>query len=60
MFDYIERILDEYGHGLVMKSMYGLKVEPDPNRERRVKAVIESMGDRYLLAKPLERLNGKP
>jgi hypothetical protein len=60
MFDYIEKIFDEYGHGLIVKSMYGLKVEPDPNRERRVRAVIESMGDKYLLAKPVERLNGRP
>ena len=59
MLDYIEKIFDEYGHGVVMKSMYGLKVEPDPNRERRVQAVIESMGDKYLLAKPIERkING--
>ena len=55
MFKMIEQILDEYGHGLVMKSMYGLKVEPDPNREKRVKAVIKRMGDKYLLAKPIER-----
>jgi hypothetical protein len=60
MIDYLEKIFDEYGHGLIYVNLYGLKVEPDPNRERRVKAVIESMGDRYLLAKPLERLNGKP
>jgi hypothetical protein len=60
MFDYIERIFDEYGHGLIVKSMYGLKVEPDPNRASRVQAVIDSMGDRYLLAKPVERLNGRP
>jgi len=55
MFDYLNQLLDEYGHGLVMKSMYGLKVEPDPNREKKVQAVIESMGDKYLLAKPIER-----
>jgi hypothetical protein len=60
MFDYIERIFDEYGHGLIVKSMYGLKVEPDPNRASRVQAVIDSMGDKYLLAKPVERLNGRP
>jgi len=59
MFDYIERIFDEYGHGLIVKSMYGLKVEPDPNRASRVQAVIDSMGDKYLLAKPVERLNGR-
>jgi len=55
MFDYLNQLLDEYGHGLVMKSMYGLKVEPDPTREKKVQAVIESMGDKYLLAKPIER-----
>jgi hypothetical protein len=60
MFDYIEKIFDEYGHGLIVKSMYGLKVEPDPNRASRVQAVIDSMGDKYLLAKPVERLNGRP
>ncbi len=59
MFDYIERIFDEYGHGLIVKSMYGLQVEPDPNRASRVQAVIDSMGDKYLLAKPVERLNGR-
>jgi hypothetical protein len=60
MFNYIERIFDEYGHGLIVKSMYGLKVEPDPNREKRVQAVIDNMGDKYLLAKPVGRLNGRP
>lgn len=60
MFEYIERIFDEYGHGLIVKSMYGLKVEPDPNRASRVQAVIDSMGDKYLLAKPVERINGRP
>ena len=59
MCDYIGRIIVEYGHGLTYKNLYGIKVEPDPNRERRVQAVIESMGDKYLLAKPVERLNGR-
>jgi hypothetical protein len=39
----------------MFKSVYGLKVEPDPNREKRVQAVIASMGDKYLLAKPVQR-----
>jgi hypothetical protein len=60
MFDYIGRIIDEYGHGLTYKNLYGIKVEPDPNRASRVQAVIDSMGDRSLLAKPVERLNGRP
>lgn len=55
MFDYLNNLIDEYGHSLTYKNLYGLKVEPDPNRERRVQAVIASMGDKYLLAKPIER-----
>jgi hypothetical protein len=55
MFDYIGRMIDEYGHGLTYKNVYGLKVEPDPNREKRVQAVIASMGDKYLLANPITR-----
>ena len=55
MMNYINQLIDEYSHGLVFKSVYGLKVEPDPNREQRVKAVIASMGDKYLLATPVQR-----
>lgn len=61
MIDYINRMMDEYGHGITYKNVYGLKVEPDPNRERRVQALIKSMGDKYLLAKPIERkTDGRP
>lgn len=61
MIDYINRMMDEYGHGITYKNVYGLKVEPDPNRESRVQAVIKSMGDKYLLAKPIERkTDGRP
>ncbi len=55
MLDYLNKLIDEYGHSLTYKNLYGLHVEPDPNRERRVQAVIASMGDKYLLAKPIER-----
>ena len=55
MMNFISDFIDEYGHALMFKSVYGLKVEPDPNREKRVKAVIESMGNKYLLAIPVER-----
>jgi hypothetical protein len=55
MFDYLNKLIDEYGHGLTYKNLYGIQVEPDPNREKRVQAVIASMGDKYLLAKPIER-----
>ncbi len=55
MMNYISDLIDEYGHDLIFKSVYGLKVEPDPNREQRVQAVITSMGNKYLLAIPVER-----
>jgi hypothetical protein len=55
MFDYLNKLIDEYGHGLAYKNLYGIQVEPDPNRAKRVQAVIDSMGDKYLLAKPIER-----
>jgi len=55
MFVYLNQLLDEYGHSLTYKNLYGIKVEPDPNREKRVQAVIASMGDKYLLANPIER-----
>jgi hypothetical protein len=53
MFDYIEGLMTS--PSVTFTSLYGLHVEPDPNREKRVQAVIASMGDRYLLAKPIER-----
>jgi hypothetical protein len=55
MMNYISDFIDEHGHDLVFKSVYGLKVDPDPNREQRVKAVIASMGNKYLLAQPVQR-----
>lgn len=53
MFDYIEGLINN--PSVTFTSLYGLQVEPDPNRERRVQAVIASMGDKYLLAKSIER-----
>ena len=35
----------------VLKNFYGMKVQEDPNRSAKVKAIIESMGDRWLFAK---------
>jgi hypothetical protein len=55
MMNYINQLIDEYSHGLVFKSVYGLKVEPDPNREKKVAAIKKAMGDKYVLAKPVER-----
>lgn len=56
MINYISRVLNIYGHALVYIDLYGLKVEPDPKRASRVQAVIDSMGDKYLLARPVNKL----
>ena len=58
MFDYIEGLITN--PSVTFTSLYGLQVEPDPNRESRVQAVIASMGDKYLLAKPIERKSDGP
>lgn len=49
---------------MIITSLYGMK-SPDPKfikqHEKRVAAVIASMGNKYLLAKPIEKadVNGK-
>lgn len=47
--------IDDYGHDLIIKSVYGLKVKPDHNRERKVAELKKAMGDKYLLATPIQR-----
>jgi hypothetical protein len=58
MIKYIKKAFTIYGHGIVYIDLYGIEVEPNPNRASRVQAVIDNMGDKYLLAKPVERING--
>ena len=47
-----------YEYTEVVTSLYGMKIKADPKREKKLKAAIEYLGDKYLLAKPVERLNG--
>ena len=53
-----------FNPSLIITSLYGSDIKPDPElvrlREEKIKAVIESMGNKYLLAKPMERKNGRP
>jgi hypothetical protein len=53
MFEYIEGLITS--PSMIITSVYGVTVEPDLNREKRVEQVIKLMGDKYLLAKPIER-----
>jgi hypothetical protein len=53
-----------FNESVIITSLYGSELKPDPElvriRDEKIKAVIESMGDKYLLAKPMERKNGRP
>lgn len=44
---------------MIITSLYGMK-KPDPKylklHEKKVAAVIESMGDKYLLSKTIEKI----
>ena len=42
----------------VITCLYGMHIQVDPNREALVAIIKEVMGDTYLLAKPVEKLNG--
>lgn len=48
---------------IVIKSLYGLDITPDPEqvkiREEKIKSVLQTMGNKYLLAKPVERKDGR-
>ena len=50
-----------YEESILIKSLYGLDIRPTAEqikiREDKIKAAIEYLGDKYLLAKPVERKN---
>ena len=46
-----------YGTSFVITCLYGMKVKPDPKREKKLKSAIEYLGDKYCLDKPIGRLN---
>jgi hypothetical protein len=52
-----------FNPSLIITSLYGSELKPDPElvriRDEKIKAVIESMGDKYLLAIPVEKKNGR-
>jgi hypothetical protein len=53
-----------FNESVIITSLYGVDFKPTPeqvkSRDEKIKAIIESMGDKYLLAKPVERKNGRP
>lgn len=50
-----------YDTSTVITCLYGMKmdIKPDPKRDKKLKAALEYLGDKYLLAKPVERINGR-
>jgi hypothetical protein len=47
-----------YGTSFVVTCLYGMKVKPDPKRDKKLKSAIEYLGEKYCLAKPVEKING--
>ena len=41
---------------IVIDSVYKINVDPDPNYAEKLAKAIEMLGDKYLLAQPVERL----
>lgn len=41
---------------VVIDSVYKINVDPDPNYAEKLAKAIEMLGDKYLLAQPVERL----
>jgi hypothetical protein len=52
-----------YGHAEVIGCLYGM-TRPDPKLEKdrlkKVAKAIDRLGDKYLLSKPVERVNANP
>jgi len=46
-----------YGTSFVITCLYGIKVKPDPKREKKLKSAIEYLGEMYCLDKPIGRLD---
>lgn len=44
-----------FGHSEVIHSLYGMKPVPQQDYSEKLKAAKEYLGDKYVLAKPVER-----
>ena len=44
-----------YGSSLVMDCLYGMKTDTVDDYAEKLKAAIEYLGDKYLLATPVEK-----
>jgi hypothetical protein len=43
---------------VLIDSVYGLHNKPDTKHAKKLKAALDYLGDKYLLAKPVERKHG--
>jgi hypothetical protein len=50
---FFKDILDD--RQITLSNFYGIKIEPDPKYKRKLAQSIETLGDRYVLYKPVER-----
>lgn len=51
-----------FDNSVIITSLYGADFKPTPEqamlRDEKIKKAIEYLGDKYLLAKPVEKKNG--
>lgn len=40
----------------IIANFYGMKIQPDPTYKKKLAKAIEYLGDKYLLAKPVEKV----
>ena len=43
---------------VLIDSVYGMQIKPDTKHAKKLVKAIEYLGDKYLLAKPVEKTHG--
>jgi len=54
MFKFMTEIFDQDNENIA--NFYGIQIEPDPTYKKKLAKAIEYLGDKYLLAKPVEKV----
>jgi hypothetical protein len=54
MFKFIEDIFEQDDESI--KNFYGIKIEPDPTYKKKLNKAIKHLGEKYVLAKPIEKV----
>jgi hypothetical protein len=54
MFKFMTEIFDQDNENIA--NFYGMQIEPDPTYKKKLAKAIDYLGDKYLLAKPVEKV----